>query len=97
MGWMVKDESNAPQTEPEPQAEATAASGERRRRSSPNPHRKTTQPAGLIQQNSSWLSIPRGRFLDGAMSLKGPTSAELDRSEIGSYLGGPSGDIGRRG
>ena len=25
------------------------------------------------QQDSSWLSIPRGSFLDGAMSLKGPT------------------------
>jgi len=88
MGWMVKDESNAPQTEPEPQAEATAASGKQRRRSSPNPHRKTTQPAGLIQQSSSWLSIPQGRFLDGAMSLNGPTCAVPDRSEIGSYFGG---------
>ena len=73
MGRMVKDESNAQQPEPEQQSKATAAIRARRGPSSPNPHRMTTQPAELIQQNSSWLSIPRGRFLDEATSLKGPT------------------------
>jgi hypothetical protein len=98
MGRMVKDESNAQQTEPEPQAEATAASGERR--SSPNPHRKTTHPAGLLMaeyspgQLSKWGDFSESANVRGHGTpedtgrLQTRYAADMDRSEIGPYLGG---------
>ena len=49
-----------------------------------------TNPAELLVAERS-----PGNFTGRAMSLKGPTSAQTDRSEIGPYLGAASAHADR--